>query len=69
MPDGTKVPKCNIQNKFMMAMSTEWLEQCNTVVGHCRNISITSRKTYAVAAASRIATLTDGTTRTLKAAN
>ena len=42
-------------------MSTEQLEQCNTVVGHCRNIWYQfPRKTYAVAAASRIATMTDG---------
>ena len=63
MPDGTKVPQNATYKhiKFMMAMSTEQLEQCNTVVGHCRNIWYQfPRKTYAVAAASRIATLTDG---------
>lgn len=62
MPDGTKVPQnATFKHiKFMMAMSTEQLEQCNTVVGHCRNIWYQfPRKSYAVADISRITEYTD----------
>ncbi|MAD23095.1 MAG: hypothetical protein CMO44_02850 [Verrucomicrobiales bacterium] len=62
MPDGTKVPQnATFKHiKFMMAMSTEQLEQCNTVVGHCRNIWYQfPRKTYAVADISRLQEFTD----------
>ena len=62
MPDGTKVPQnATFKHiKFMMAMSTEQLEQCNTVVGHCRNIWYQfPRKTYAVIDTSRFAEFTD----------
>ena len=57
MPDGTEVyQNASFKHiKFMMAMSTDQLEQCNTVTGHCRNLWYEfPRKTYDASAASRI---------------
>ena len=62
MPDGTEVHQnATYQHiKFMMAMSTNQLEQCNTVRGHCRNLWYQfPRKSYATAASALLQTYTD----------
>jgi hypothetical protein len=62
MPDGTLVPQnATYQHiKFMMAMSTNQLEQCNTVKGHCRNLWYQfPRKSYATAASALLDTFID----------